>query len=119
MMARSSEFMDAYRDACSSFGSDFYESVWEAGGLTARSSEFMAAYRDACLAGADTSLIDAIAAMDEVRRLLQRRSEFLDLLDSLDSLDRAGGSGSSSLAGDGFSPALDPAEGDSLEGGAA
>lgn len=85
----------------------------------ARSSEFMAAYRDACLAGADTSLIDAIAAMDEVRRLLQRRSEFLDLLDSLDSLDRAGGSGSSSLAGDGFSPALDPAEGDSLEGGAA
>ena len=115
-MARSSEFMAAYRDACSSFGSDFYESVWEAGGLTARSSEFMAAYRDACLAGADTSLIDAIAAMDEVRRLLQRRSEFLDLLDSL---DRAGGSGSSSLAGDGFSPALDPAEGDSLEGGAA
>ncbi|MBS5899227.1 MAG: hypothetical protein KIC38_01705 [Actinomycetaceae bacterium] len=118
-MARSSEFMAAYRDACSSFGSDFYESVWEAGGLTARSSEFMAAYRDACLAGADTSLIDAIAAMDEVRRLLQRRSEFLDLLDSLDSLDRAGGSGSSSLAGDGFSPALDPAEEDSLEGGAA
>ena len=82
----------------------------------ARSSEFMAAYRDACLAGADTSLIDAIAAMDEVRRLLQRRSEFLDLLDSL---DRAGGSGSSSSAGDGFSPALDPAEEDSLEGGAA
>ena len=81
--------------------------------MMARSSEFMTAYRDACLAGTDNSLLDAIAALEEASAALQRGSEFLGLL------GRAGGSGSSSLAGDGFSPALDPAEEDSLEGGAA
>lgn len=82
--------------------------------------KFPASSREQCVDRGLVLMGEAVAALESAGRLLGDASGWVgEGFRGVGSERCSGGSGSSSLAGDGFSPALDPAEEDSIGGGAA
>ena len=86
----------------------------------AESFTFPASSSEQCVDRGQVLMGEAAAALERAGRLLGDASGWVgEGFRGVGSERCSGGSGSSSLAGDGFSPALDPAEEDSIGGGAA